>query len=255
LVRTDYLRIIYNLADRVSHFRRETIKEFFTGSDGREQDYPNEKWFCYTPKYTQFVSLLKSCVEVASLLDIEPLRAQKDAISERIYALMQPESLTKRRGFEDRLKYVEDVFRQVQSLIYSLVGSFDPNELMRLNEALHCYLEGCFYSTVAMSVTAIEFRLLNFMKKITPDRSSELESLTLGGLISECLEKEAYSKNLPRKHHPLLRLCNEYRVFSVHAKSESITERVASSILNLSFEFLLDNELASLVKERPLATS
>lgn len=246
---------MYNLSDYCAQFRRETIKEFFTGSDGRELDYPSEKWFCYTPKYRQFVSLLKSCIEIASLLDIEALRLHRDAMSERVYALTDPKTLTERRNFDERVKYIEDLFRQVKSLIYGLVDSLDPNELARLNEALHCYLEGCFYSTVAMSVTAIEFRLLNFMKKMTPDRANELETLTLGGLISECLEKEVYSKALPKKHHPLLRLCNEYRIFSVHAKSESITERVASSVLNLSFEFLLDKELASLIKARPPASA
>lgn len=249
MVKVDYLRTLDNLSDQCAQFKRETVKEFFTASDGRQLDYPSEKWFCYAPKYSQFVSLLKDCVEAASVLDIEALRVHRDATLERIYALMDPKTITERRSFEERVKYIEDMFRQVRAYMPSAVRSLDPNESTRINEALHCYLESCFYSTVAMAVTAIEFRLLKFMKGLTPERAGELEELTLGGLISKCLGEEVYSNALPRKHHPLLRLCNEYRIFSVHAKPESITQRVASSVLNLSFEFLLDEGLTSLIKK------
>jgi hypothetical protein len=37
--------------------------------------------------------------------------------------------------------------------------------------------------------------------------------------------------------------CSEYRIFSVHAKPEMIDKRIASSILDLSMEFLFDGSL------------
>jgi len=41
---------------------------------------------------------------------------------------------------------------------------------------------------------------------------------------------------------PLLQLCNTYRTFSVHPKKLKIKPTLAGSILNLSIEFLTDQD-------------
>jgi hypothetical protein len=64
-------------------------------------------------------------------------------------------------------------------------------------EAVHGLLERCRFSAVAMAVSAIEFRLLDFMKQLTPD-AVELDRLPLGRLIEECLyDEKPYSAKLP----------------------------------------------------------
>lgn len=94
-----------------------------------------------------------------------------------------------------------------------------------------------------MAVSAIEFRLLDFMKQLTPD-APELDRLTLGKLIEECLdEKKPYSAKLPDRHRPLLELCNKFRIFSVHPKTELINQNEAISVINLAFSFILDPQM------------
>lgn len=79
----------------------------------------------------------------------------------------------------------------------------------------------------------------------TANPKSKLKELTLGQLIREYLEnKEKYGNIIPKKHEPLLEHCNIYRVFSVHPKREEISKPIASSILNMTFLFLLDKKLA-----------
>jgi hypothetical protein len=86
------------------------------------------------------------------------------------------------------------------------------------------------------------------MKKVNPS-DTKLDELTLGQLVHKCLNEEQYRSHLPKKYHPLIQLCNEYRVFSVHAKSESINKRIAGSILDLSMEFLFDSTLLGAFSE------
>ena len=97
-----------------------------------------------------------------------------------------------------------------------------------------------------MSVSAIEFRLLSLMTYGNPE--AKLEQLTLGQLIREYLDnKKKYSNVIPKKHEPLLNHCNVYRIFSVHPKREEINKPIANSILNMTFMFLLDKDLAEKV--------
>jgi len=45
----------------------------------------------------------------------------------------------------------------------------ENEETNRLEEALNCYVTGCCYAAIAMSVSAIEFRLLNLMQSVKPN--------------------------------------------------------------------------------------
>jgi len=93
-----------------------------------------------------------------------------------------------------------------------------------------------------MSVSAIEFRLLSLMTSTCQD--ARLERMTLGQLINEYLNnKDKYRRIIPEKHEPLLEHCNTYRIFSVHPKKERINKSVATSILHMTFQFLLDKDL------------
>ena len=119
----------------------------------------------------------------------------------------------------------------------------DETEMNRINEAIHDFLESCYYSSVAMSVYAIESRLLKLMLSVRPEKEKRLESMTLGQLLREYTDnKEQYNNVIPKKHEPLLDLCNVYRVFSVHPKGEEINKNKATAVLTLSIEFLTDEE-------------
>jgi len=73
------------------------------------------------------------------------------------------------------------------------------------------------------------------------NKGKDLERLTLGELIREYLEnKEGYDKVIPKTHEPLLNLSNRYRISSAHPKEERITKQIATSIINLTFDFLLE---------------
>ena len=111
-----------------------------------------------------------------------------------------------------------------------------------MNEAFHCEFERCRYSTVAMSVSAAESRLLKLMCLARPEFENALDEKTLGQLVWEYVNnKEKYKNVVPEKHEPLLQLCNVYRIFSVHPKRETITQGMTSSILQLTLGFLQDS--------------
>lgn len=242
-MKTNYLRQLYSLPDICAQFRREMIRDFFTSSDGRTADYQSNEFYCYTPKYRDYQDIIVRSVEICDLLGIQALEFQKSRLTEHAHGLGNPRSVRERKNFELHIAYIANTFSEVRSTIVESVNRLDAREIERLDEALHCFLEGCYFSTVAMAVTAIEFRLLQWMKKVNPDESNKLDELTLGQLLSTCLNEQRYNNLLPKKYHPLLELCNEYRVFSVHAKSEQINKRLASSILGLSMEFLFDRSL------------
>ncbi len=146
-----------------------------------------------------------------------------------------------RKNFNLHFDVLKSSLSLVKHEMLPFCSSFDAEERERINEAIHDYFENCNYSCVAMSVSAVESRLLKLMGLTNPDRILRLEDMTLGQLITEYTQnKEAYKNVVPKKHEPLLQLCNTYRIFSVHPKKEEVSSGIASSILNLSLAFLTD---------------
>jgi hypothetical protein len=168
---------------------------------------------------------------------------------ERVMILNSPESIIQRKDFELNVNLIRNVFKDAEGEIKKKLHLLDRKEIDRLEEAINCYLNGCDYSTVAISVSAIEFRLLNLMQSAKPN--SKLEKLSLGALISEYLQnKKEYKNIIPKKHEPLLNLCNTYRIFSVHPKKEKITRGIATSIINMTFAFLLDKKMKTKAEKK-----
>jgi len=97
----------------------------------------------------------------------------------------------------------------------------------------------------------MELALLS-MTSVSSD--PKLAKITLGRLINEYLDNnDEYRKIIPKKYEPLLEYCNTYCVFSVHPKKEKISKSVATSIIHMTFQFLLDKELNQTV--RPIVQS
>jgi hypothetical protein len=121
-------------------------------------------------------------------------------------------------------------------------------ECEKLDEALVCYSNYCFYASVVMAVSAVETRIHEMVKKANLSLYSKyFKNATLGHLL-QVFDDDHYKepkfkriKNLlPAKHRPLVTLLNLYRVFSAHPKGEIITAQLAESVLNLCFAFVTD---------------
>ena len=159
--------------------------------------------------------------------------------------------LKSRKDFEGNIDFISNTFASEGYPISGMISELHPTELQRLVEAIHCFFEGCHHSAVAMAASAIEFRLLDFMEKVSPSTREALQEEPLGSLIRKCLEDPVYSKKLPDRHRPLLELCNRYRIFSVHPKTEILGQNEATSVINLAFSFILDPRMRKASFESP----
>ena len=240
----DYLQHLLDMEKVCIDFENFVRERFFTDDKGIQKDQVNnhEIYFCHTPIYRKDFDVIKRTVEICDLFGIKYLERNKESLMARVSWLEDFRRAGNRLAFESYLKKIRTHFGNIKDELKDKISLLNPVEMDRLNEAIHCFLEGCYYSAVAMSVSAIEFRLFSLMMSICPD--SKLEELTLGQLIREYLEdKQKYGNVIPKKHEPLLEHCNTYRIFSVHPKKEEINKPIASSILNLTFLFLLDKKL------------
>ena len=248
-MKEDYLQHLLDMEKLCNKFKDSTLRDWFRDSRGYQEDRVNleQKYFCFTPKYREGFDIIKGIVEICDMCGIKHLEKSKDKLVRCVQFLNDDTKVGQREKFEYYLDYIKRTFDVVKEEMKEKMSLLNPAEMDRLNEAVHCFIEGCYYSAVAMSVSAIEFRLFSLMMSTCPD--SKLEELTLGQLIKEYLDnKQKYSNTIPKKHEPLLRHCNIYRVFSVHPKKEEINKSVATSILHMSFQFLLDKKLIQKVK-------
>lgn len=210
---------------------------------------PSNFLYCWTPRYQEQWQILQGIIEMCDMLGIQHLEERKPHLMERIMFLNTPDSIPNRSYFETYIDYIRQIFKEVEKEVIEKLHLLNKEEATRLNEALNCYIEGCNYAAVAMSVSVIEFRLLSLMTSKCPD--PKLEELTLGQLIREYLDnKKKYGNIIPKKHEPLLEHCNTYRIFSVHHKKEKITRPIATSIINMTFTFLLDEKLKRKAEEK-----
>jgi len=205
--------------------------------------------FCFSPRYQRgYFESIKGVVEIIELFGIDILEKNREFLENTIQALEDPFHMKNRETFEFHLDGLIGIFsnKSVKKQVESRLSILDSEERHRLDEAIHCFLEDCNYSAVAMSVSAIEFRLLSLMTSI--HREPDLNKMTLGQLINEYLNnKKKYKNIIPKKYEPLLEYCNTYRIFSVHPKKEKINKSAATSILHMTFQFLLDRRLAQKV--------
>ena len=239
-----YIEPLTRVPEICDAFRDSIRQNFFTSSGPLgvfAMSVTQNEWFCFTPLYREWYDGLHRIVEICDILGVSVLEKRKDKLIRAVSDLANPETVKTWSNFESRLDLIKSIFLDAQDEIKIVYSSLTKEEVERLDEAIHDLIEGCNYSATAMSVAAIEYRLLNLMKKVSQDK--ELNELTLGQLVNRALTEKAYSGLIPAKHKPLLQLCNTYRIFSVHAKAEKITKAVALSVLGLSLAFLLDKAM------------
>lgn len=224
-------------------------REFYKDGTGRFRDiheHVKQYWFCYNPKYQEYFDVIRRVIEICDMLGIEAFDKNKNNLLKHINLLSNPEYLKKIGQFSHSVEEIKLIFNITKGELEKKIDFLDDEEKKRLNEAFHCFVEGCYYSCIAMSVSSIEFRLLDLMSKANTEKTIELKKLTLGQLVQEYLNnKKNYKEFIPKKYEALLMLVNEYRIFSVHPKKEKVSKNSASSILNLTCEFLFDERLKS----------
>lgn len=248
----DYFTPLQDMPTYCAQFKEWTLKTFFTTKTqyGQQRvDAPSaESWmysghYCYHPEYQRHLETIKRCIQICHVFGITKLNVLEPDLLEHAYALGRPEVVKTKKDFESNLDAISAAFASEGFPIAGMITRLHATESERLLEAIHSLFEGCRLSAVAMAVSAIEFRLLDFMKQLTPD-AKELDRLTLGSLIGECLDPEKpYFAKLPDRHRPLLELCNKFRIFSVHPKTTLIGQNEAISVINLAFSFILDPQM------------
>jgi hypothetical protein len=236
----DYISNLEHAEELCDEFESRVLKYFFKDGKANESTMSN---YCWTGPYREFFIPTRACVQLCVMLKLEALRRYEELILEAVSSLDTPRDIQKLEDFEQELKLIKLWFGGVKEAISNFCSAFDDEEKERINEAIHNHFEGCNYSCVAMSVSAVESRLLKLMCLVSPDLEQELAKKTLGQLIVEYVKDKGKYKNVvPEKHEPLLQLCNTYRTFSVHPKKQKIKPTLASSILNLAIEFLTDQD-------------
>lgn len=234
-----YLRELKEIGKFCETFKAHVIDIYFKHG---EKDEPSKAWYCYDPWYESRWEVLMGISKTCDMFGILSLDEDRDHLVKCVTRSHSPNDIRYKELFETNLQIIQAIFANAQGEIEKMFLLLDEEEVYRLDEALNCYILGCNYSAVAMSVSGIEFRLLSLMKSKRPNQ--DVEKRTLGELIGIYLtNKEEYGNVIPKKHEPLLELCNTYRIFSVHPKKEKITRAIATSIINMTFMFLLDKDL------------
>lgn len=246
----DYFTSLQDMVSYCGNFKEWVLRTFFTAKNqyGQQRsDTPTETWayyghLCYDPEYQRRLEMVKRCIQICHVFNLAKLTAMQPALLERAYALGRPEIVKTRKDFEANMDAISTGFLNEGFPIAGLIRELHSSERERLLEAVHGLFENCRMSAVAMAASAIEFRLLEFMKQLTPEEDFEKE--TLGSLIQQCLDPDKpYAKKLPDRHRPLLELCNKYRIFSVHPSTTMIGQNEALSVINLAFSFILDPQV------------
>lgn len=249
----DYIYHLENLSD-ICEFFKNSVTHIYFDSGQREKSILSN--FCDTVVYQKYFEPLKLCVELLILLKPHGFtQATVKTIARTIAVLDDSRSSYTLKTFNLQYNVIKSFLSPVENNMRITFSSFDSEERERINEAMHAGIEGCNYSCVSMSVSAVESRLYKLMTLAKPDSIGNLNKMTLGQLIKEYSENEgSYQYIVPDKHDALLALCNTYRIFSVHPKKEEISGGVATSILNLSIAFLSDPDLTPESVKTKLAT-
>jgi hypothetical protein len=237
----DYFDFLWSISDHIKKFKEIVRNEAYDMEKGRIKKN-TYSLFCFTPNYMRGWQPIFDIIKIIPFLGIESLEKSSKQLEHHANLLRNPERMKNWLDFEYSLDSIQHAFEKAREEVVQMFDLLQEDELLRLNEALNCYLLECNYATVVMSVSAVESRLLSLM--MAQNLKIKLENMSLGQLIGEYLNnKEEYNNIIPRKHESLLELCNNYRCISVHPKKEKISRPITTSIISMTFAFLLDEDL------------
>jgi Zn-finger protein len=244
----DYLSTLYFISEFIDDFEKNAADPIYYNMQKGKLMEPY--WFyCFCPKYMKYWQPLNDIISISDIFGIEVLETNKRLLIHYIEFLANPQIVESLQEFKSNLNAIRKTYKIAENEIKEKINLLDKEELRRLNEAINCFICGLNYSTVTMSVSAIENRLFCLM--YSKCKEDKLEELTLGQLIREYLDnKIKYSSIVPKKHEPLLEYSNTYRIFSVHPKKERITRPIATSIFYMTCSFLFDKDMKITAEER-----
>jgi hypothetical protein len=196
-----YLFDMENVEQLCEEFEKEILNRFFQHGESEEA---SKDYYHYTPIFRQLFNPIEGTIAAFGLFNIEAIGINRDFLKERVFKLKE-RSFT-RDGFKGLVSDIKSVFSDAKEEIEHLCLMLDETEASRINEAIHDFIEGCYHSCVAMTVCAIESRLL----KLMTSEEKKLGDMTLGRLIREYIDnKEQYKSKIPEEHEHLLRLCKK----------------------------------------------
>jgi hypothetical protein len=162
--------------------------------------------------------------------------------------LRVPERMHSVSDFRELLGELREAVAFLEKDLSSKLDRFTCLETQRLDEAIVCLQNYCFYSCVVMAVSSVEARIARLLQRKNKTLfKMHFVKATLGQLVQ--VFDDRYYKDpkfshlkqlIPPKHKPLVELLNHYRVFSAHPKPETITAQIAEAVLRLSFTFMID---------------
>jgi len=203
---------------------------------------------CYksNPAVIAFLAWCEKYIFCCKFLDAD--RYTIDEMNGIMTKLRSPESLVYYEEFQSLTKRLRELINFLEKDISNKLSRISCKECARLDEALVCFQNYCFYASIVMAVSAVESRIHELIRKADKKiYSSRLEKFTLGQIIQVFDDNQYTAKEftsikalMPNKHRPLIALLNQYRVFSVHPKEENITAQIAESVLHLAFNFMMD---------------
>jgi hypothetical protein len=179
---------------------------------------------------------------------IDANRYSVDEMSELCLKLRHPELLVDYSTFRKTIVRFKALVDHLESDISEKIDRMTCQEAIRLDEALVCFENYCFFASVIMAVSAVESRIMEMIRRRNKTLyTTTFTKATLGQLIqvfddNKYTDKKYASikKRMPDKYKPLIALLNQYRVLSAHPKDEVITAQVAESKVHLAFCFITD---------------
>lgn len=236
----DYINKLEHIEDQCDQFDR-FMRHIFAETKHKWWYTYNLRNLVNSPSYRQLFDPIKESVDLCKIIKVKFPEHGEKMFYESAIELESSEELKTYEKFQEPLQKLKVCFSVIKEQIQAFCSSFDDVERERMNEAIHNFIHRCNYSCVAMSVSAVESRLLQLMVMANSGSTAKLEELTLGNLVNEYIRnKEKYKNIVPEEHETLLGLCNTYRIFSVHPKKQKLTDHKTNAVFSLTIVFLTD---------------
>lgn len=247
-----------HILDTFIHYMKggETFEEIFENitKDTNEWcpfnhgDFVDDKCYNSYQSIENLIFLLEKYILCNRFLSVNQYIV--DDLKNDVNKLKNSQLMKTKDQFDEIIDDIKELTSILEDDIRKKLNRLTCEECTRLDEALVTHSNYCFYSSVIMAVSAVEFRLHYMVKNTDEDLYFEqFEKATLGQLI-QIFNKNEYNEDkydnikklMPKRHLPLVQLLNQYRIVSAHPKEVEVSPQIAESILNLSFAFLTDPE-------------
>lgn len=246
-MKVQYIDDLEEFGQVIDRIKELTEEYSFEEDDERHLD---GSYFQFYPVFRNKAAVIEELTLFGELLNIDSINHSYGPLKSRLSPLFDPSSTYSYQDLDRSINLVEGIWEDNSEEIKEKTGRIEDKERKRLNEALHNFKEGCYYSAIAMSVTAIESRLLNGMKAESKSSkpqnysSRDFDELMLGQIINEYEDNKGnYNNFIPEKFENIFRVANDYRIFSVHPKSVNVQKGEARSVLTNSFNLLIHEDM------------